>query len=89
MDITVGATGITYKNLGTEACGNLTCYKYQVTTATAAGAKQYVWFDTTSYQLRRWQYSDSSTGTTDMAISYQPVTISQPSPVQPLSATGQ
>lgn len=90
MDITVGANGVTFKNLGTEACGSLTCYKYEVDTAATPNAKQYVWFDNSSYLLRRWQYTDNN-ATTDMTLNYQSVTISQPSPVQDFSAstTGQ
>ena len=82
MNIGVGSSGITYKALGTAACGNLTCFKYQVTDSASPNATQYAWFDNSSYQLREWQYSDGSGNTTDMTISYGAVTISVPSPVQ-------
>lgn len=86
MNIGVGATGITYKNLGTEACGSMTCHKYQITDSAAPSTTQYVWFDTSSYQLREWKYSDGSGNTTDMTVSYQAVSIMMPSPVESLSA---
>jgi hypothetical protein len=89
MNITLGATGITYKNLGTMSCGSMTCYEYQVSVAATPGLTQYVWFDTGSYKLREWKYT-SATGSTDMVITYGSVSIVKPSPVQPLSSvTGQ
>ncbi len=86
MNIGVGSAGITFKNLGTEACGSLTCYKYQVSD-TALPGTQYVWFDTGSYKLRRWQYSNGS-DSTDMSLSYNAVTITAPSPVESISQLG-
>jgi outer membrane lipoprotein-sorting protein len=86
MNIGVGTAGLSFKNLGTEACGSLTCYKYQVSD-TAIPGKQYVWFDTSSYKLRRWQYINGS-DTTDMTLSYSTVTITAPSPVQSVSQLG-
>ena len=78
--------------IGSEACGNLTCLKYQVSDSTTPTGTQYIWFDTSSYMMREY----SETGVTasgdsmDMKINYQAVTISMPSPVQSLSAaTGQ
>jgi hypothetical protein len=82
MKIGVGSSGITYKALGTAACGNLTCFKYQVTDSATPNVTQYAWFDNSNYQLREWQYTDASGNTTDMTINYGPVTISTPSPVQ-------
>jgi outer membrane lipoprotein-sorting protein len=63
----------------------LTCYEYQVSGA-AAGGTQDVWFDTGSYKLREWREADSAGNTTDMTVTYQPVTISAPSPVENFSA---
>jgi outer membrane lipoprotein-sorting protein len=88
MNIGVGTKGITFKNLGTDACGSQSCFKYQVTDAAMAGTTQYVWFDNSSYKLREWKYSDGSGNSTDMTISYGAVTITAPSPVQVIP-TGQ
>src|ERR1039458_3297201 len=82
MNIGVGASGISYKALGTAACGSLTCFKYQVTDSATPNVSQYAWFDNSNYQLREWQYTDASGNTTDMTINYGAVTISTPSPVQ-------
>lgn len=82
-------SGITYKALGTVACGSLTCYKYQVTDSTTPTATQYAWFDNKNYELRQWQYTDSG-DTDDITISYGAVNITKPSPVQSVSSyTGQ
>lgn len=91
MNIGVGNSGITFKYLGTAACGSLTCYKYQVADSTMPGTTQYVWFDNSNYQLRQWQATDSSGNTTDMTITYGSVNITAPTDVESLSSslTGQ
>lgn len=87
-DLTGGGT-ITYKALGKEACGSLTCYKYQQIDKNNTGATQYIWFDDHNYQLQRFSYAEPSTGTTDMSFSYQKVTITAPSPATDASGVGQ
>lgn len=77
----------TYTKLGKEACGNLTCFKYQVVdSAEAAGSTLYAWFDTDEYLLRQFSQSDASSSFT-MTIVYQAVTIPTPSPVEDMSDT--
>lgn len=67
-----------YKKNGTEACGNLTCLKYQVKDDTLeAGATQYIWFDNKDYQLRRLEITDS-TGSNNMVFLYTPFEINPP-----------
>jgi len=87
MNIGVGNAGVSFKYLDTEACGSLTCYKYQVTDSATPGATQYVWFDNSGYKLRQWQYSDGSGNTTDMTVTYTSVNITKPSPVENFSTT--
>ncbi len=70
-----------YKNLGKEACGNLSCYKYQVVDSTTPGTTQYIWFDSKNYQMQRWSSQDTS-GSMDMPFSYESVNIKAPSPVK-------
>ena len=36
--------GITFKSLGTAACGSMTCYKYQISDTATPSAIQYVFF---------------------------------------------
>ncbi|HLZ15276.1 MAG TPA: hypothetical protein VKQ34_04805 [Candidatus Saccharimonadales bacterium] len=73
----------TYKKLGTEACGKLTCFKYQVIDPNSPSTTEYIWFDTKAYQLRRDRTVDGTT-TTDSTFDYTTVTISAPSPVKEL-----
>ena len=73
---------VSYKSLGKEACGKLTCFKYQVVDTASAGSTQYIWFDTKDYLMQRWSMKDSS-GSNDMAFTYpSSVTIAVPSPVK-------
>ncbi len=88
MNIGVGAAGISYKEIDTESCGSLTCFKYQVTDSASPGTTQYAWFDNQSFLLRQWKYTDASGNSTDMNLSYEPITITAPSPVTILP-TGQ
>lgn len=75
---------ISYKKVGTEKCGKLTCFKYEVVDPGAeAGNRQYVWFDNKDYMLRRTQMI-SAGSTTDATFGYDKVTISVPSPVKEL-----
>ena len=85
MNIAVGSSGITYRYLGTSSCGSLTCYEYKIDDSSMADTTQYAWIDTASYKLREWKATDSSGNTTTMTITYTPVTISTPSPVESFS----
>jgi hypothetical protein len=73
----------TYTKLAKEACGNLTCFKYQVIDTEQTGTL-YAWFDTEDYLLRQFYQSDDS-GSFTMTITYQAVTIPTPSPVEDMS----
>ncbi len=74
----------TYKKVGTEKCGNLTCFKYQVVDPSAeSGSSNYLWFDNKNFQLQRIQYT-SAGSTTNASFGYDKVTISAPSPTKDL-----
>jgi hypothetical protein len=73
-------------SLGTEACGDATCYKYQFTDNLQKGATQYIWFDNQDYLLREYKVTGGDSGDLDMKISYPNVNISEPSPVQDLGS---
>ncbi len=87
MNIGVGTAGITFKFLDKEPCGKLNCFKYEVSDSALTTSTQYVWFDDSSYQLREWKSTNSTTGTTDMTLAYQAVIITAPSPVQDFPGT--
>jgi hypothetical protein len=74
----------TYKNLGTEACGSLTCHKYQVLSSSSPEDKEYIWFDTKDYQLRRTLSEGKDGSVSDSTYSYEKISIKVPSPVKEL-----
>lgn len=80
---TAEADKITYKKIGTEKCGNLTCFKYQMIDPSDTKTTSYLWFDNKDYQLRRVQ-TTSEGSTMDATYSYAKVSISEPSPVKEL-----
>lgn len=74
----------TYKKIGKEACGGLTCFKYQEIDPNDTGTTSYLWFDDEDYQLRRTQTTSSDGSKSDSTYSYNKVNISEPSPVKEL-----
>jgi outer membrane lipoprotein-sorting protein len=77
------AAKTTYKNLGTETCGNLTCHKYQVITPGSEDT-EYIWFDTKDYQLRKQRTESKDGSVTESTFSYEKIAITAPSPVKEL-----
>lgn len=78
----------TYKNLGTEQCGTLKCYKYQETDPAKPTEITYLWFDTKDSLLRRVTANDSKANSNaDMTITYGTVVISLPSPTKDFPTT--
>ena len=69
-----------YKNLGTEACGSLTCYKYEQTFKDFPGKRTF-WFDNKQYLLRK-EESGYGEFTTKVEYSYDGISISAPSPTK-------
>ncbi|MBI2588795.1 hypothetical protein HYW35_01090 [Candidatus Saccharibacteria bacterium] len=81
---------LTYKNLGTEKCDKLTCYKYQESDPQKPTETDYLWFDTKNYLLRRVSVNDSKAGSNaEMTVTYGSVTISLPSPTKDAPAVAQ
>jgi hypothetical protein len=74
----------TYKKLGKEACGKLTCFKYQVIDPSAKDRTEFIWFDTKDYQLRRTT-SEEKDSKSDFTFAYDMVTITEPSPAKDLA----
>lgn len=73
----------TYKLIGTEACGNLTCFKYQVINPDAKDTTEYMWFDNKDYQLRKTS-TESNGEKSESTFSYTKLEIKEPSPVKEL-----
>jgi hypothetical protein len=69
-----------YKNLGTEACGNLTCYKYEQTFKDSPGTRTF-WFDTKKYLLRK-EVSAYGEFSTTIEYEYDGISITAPSPTK-------
>lgn len=74
-----------YKQVTSEPCGQLTCYKYQVINPDDEMVETYVWFDDQDYLLRR-HLSISDGITVNNQFEYHDVTITAPSPVKSVSA---
>lgn len=74
-----------YKSLGKEACGNLTCFKYQIIDPRDTAGEVFIWFDDQDYLTRRMQ-TKTAEGTMDMTYSYEDVSITEPSPVKEMPA---
>lgn len=73
----------TYKKIGKEACGNKSCFKYQVIdTADTETIESFVWFGDDDYKLARWTTKSKDGSSSDSTFSYEKVTISEPSPVE-------
>ncbi|MFA5003851.1 MAG: hypothetical protein WC498_01070 [Candidatus Saccharimonadales bacterium] len=85
--LTAGETqpATTYKKIGKEACGSLTCFKYTVVESAQAGTSS-IWFDTKDYRLQRMSSTDTNGTTSDATFTYQAVNITTPSPVQDFSS---
>ena len=71
-----------YKKIGTEACGKLTCFKYQVIDPRNTDSTEYIYFDNKDYMLRK-TYSESKDGSImETELDYSKITISEPSPIK-------
>lgn len=70
-----------YKNLGKEGCGNMSCYKYQIIDTQNTVTKTFVLFDDLQFLLRSLTSSDN-TGSSELTMSYETVSIVQPAPVK-------
>ncbi len=69
------------KKIGKEACGELTCFKYQYIDKSAPNDESFIWFDDEAYKMRRYTLKNAE-GSSDMVYSYEAVTITAPSPVK-------
>lgn len=75
-----------YKKIGKEACGKLTCLKYQIVENDTPTTETFIWFDTKDFLLRRITTKEGA-DTSEMTMSYDKVSISTPSPVKSSSSS--
>lgn len=70
-----------YKSLGQEACGNLTCYKYEQSDSANPEGVRTFWFDVKDYLLRREEsgYGEFSSSS---LYEYEGITITEPTPTK-------
>lgn len=73
---------ITYKNLGKEPCGNMTCFKYQIIDPEVTDAADYIYFDDKEYLVRKTRNEDKDGQVIESTYEYKQVTITAPSPVK-------
>ena len=69
-----------YKNLGKVTCDTMSCYKYQLIDTQNTATQTFLLFDDLQFLLRSLTTSDNS-GTSEMTMSYEGVSIVQPAPV--------
>jgi hypothetical protein len=70
-----------YKKIGKEACGNLTCFKYQIVDSENPKDENFIWFDDKDYKLRRWSFTGIDSKF-EMVYTYETVNITAPTPVK-------
>lgn len=73
-----------YKKLGKEACGNLTCFKYQFIDNTDTSSKQFLWFDDEDYHMQKLRIENTDGSVSEQTYSYENVSVTVPSPVKEL-----
>lgn len=80
-EVTTNDTKTAYKRVGKEACGSLTCIKFQIVDSEKPNDSTSVWFDTKDYVTRKIEtISDGQKST--ITYDYGSVSISIPSPVK-------
>jgi outer membrane lipoprotein-sorting protein len=67
-----------YKSLGKEACGDMTCFKYEYTDKEANNAKTTVWFDDKEYLSRRAETKGEEAGLFKAVFTYDNIKIQTP-----------
>ena len=73
---------MTYKSLGKESCGSLTCFKYEIINPLVTDIKEYVYFDDQEYIMRKMRIEDKSGLVTETMFEFKTVTIDEPSPIK-------
>lgn len=78
--------GIKYENLGKEACGSDTCFKYRMSGGILGDGVVTCLFSDKDYLPRYYESTGGMLGQMTMTIAYQPVTITAPEGAKPISS---
>lgn len=73
--------------VGTEACGDLTCDKYEMSQAGEVEGQLYVWIDTKE-RLARQMETKTAQGSSMMIYRYEKVKITKPEPIKEMPGLG-
>lgn len=84
-EFTKKQTASEFKQLGTEACGSLTCYKYQEIQSDDKEATRTFWFDNKDFLLRK-EENKFGEFTSINEYSYDNISVSAPSPTKDVPA---
>lgn len=71
-----------YKKVGIEACGKLTCFKYQVIDPAITDSTEYIFFDNKQYQLRKTISVGPDNNQSTSEFDYSKISIDIPSPIK-------
>ena len=71
-----------YKKIGKEVCGTLTCFKYQMTITDMPDYTQYIYFDDREYLMRKTRMEDKSGMVSETSYEYKTVSITAPTPIK-------
>ncbi len=81
-----GGDKTTFKKVGKETCGNLTCFKYQLIYPGLESITQYVYFDDKEYMMRKTVTITKTGETTEMTFELGGSGVTAPSPTKDVPA---
>ena len=73
---------VTYKKIGKEPCGSLSCFKYQMILSDMSDTVEYIYFDDQEYLMRKMRTESKDGTSSDITYEYKAVTIQEPSPIK-------
>lgn len=81
------ANNFNYIQSGTEPCGTLTCYVYQVIDPSNSDITRYIiYIDTQDYRQQKERVENQDGSITESSFQYEPVNITEPTPTKLASA---
>lgn len=72
-----------YTFVGEETCGDLNCFKYEITMTEEPGStKTFIFFDDRDYLTRKMRIEDADGTASESVYTYETTSVSEPSPVK-------